>query len=779
MTKLGASDVCHLHVANSELRLLCAKDGRLLVAWPFTCLRRYMSTRGKFTVEAGRRAPTGEGKFTFLTPQHDEIYKLLDNVVKSRAGHKPGATSSHEPLKKTKSVPSDGTSANKDVPHGNGYDHLIAASSPGTDHKVSPGSSNSMKNAYAAPYGHLPSRDAKKTGPPVMGTSLPQDVPGSRLSVECEEGEKYNTLNHPVQGSEEHLRQHPQKVVGDDDYCTLEQHPRPPTERKDTYDTLHHHGSSQPLTASHHQNQVTEDVYNVLGETLHPVVSSGIQPIEGDTYNTLDMKSASQSQIPMPAPPIEKTYNTLDHAAPARPPRKPIHPPGRTNPHGQVVLKPSPKPPTRKLSGDPVNKLQTFHSSSVHDGDDTYNTLETTARPPPPPVRKMPESKSVDGGDDETYNVLETSKARHPPPSPVTKTFEQSKKLQKSQSITGDVDNDMYNTLDAAKVGPSPLSVRKMKTFQTSSDEGDDVYNTLDATTRVGTSPSPASGLSNQSLKSVGGDEMYNKLEITRAEATSSPVSSNLSRNDGMDDMYNTLDKSRMVPSSSVPVHLQRSFLSHGSNAGSPLSSPVKKDSPTLLKRNSTSSLQSVRCPLDVSASQPEIPQKSSSLDDLDSYASIDYATMSPPKVPHKQLPVPVQRSLNPKNRKSSAPDIISIAKTNNGKDAKKGGKSGLVLNLKASLEAGGLDFTKPRRKPKKLSRDDSEELATYAEVEEHGVTPTKEDVFAPGTPPMKNGRSSSSPADPSQGDVYDELDQSAPRPKSLQITKARKSPKK
>ncbi|KAL9989645.1 hypothetical protein ACROYT_G004212 [Oculina patagonica] len=104
MARLGATDTCHLHVANSELRLLCAKDGRLLVAWPFTCLRRYMSTRGKFTVEAGRRAPTGQGKFTFLTPQHDEIYKLLDNVVKSRASHKP-SLSSHESLRKTQSVP--------------------------------------------------------------------------------------------------------------------------------------------------------------------------------------------------------------------------------------------------------------------------------------------------------------------------------------------------------------------------------------------------------------------------------------------------------------------------------------------------------------------------------------------------------------------------------------------------------------------------------------------------------------------------------------------------
>ncbi|EDO38904.1 predicted protein, partial [Nematostella vectensis] len=60
--------------------------------WPFTCLRRYMSNKGKFTIEAGRRAPTGEGKFSFLTSQHDEIYKVLDTVIKSRASRGGSST---------------------------------------------------------------------------------------------------------------------------------------------------------------------------------------------------------------------------------------------------------------------------------------------------------------------------------------------------------------------------------------------------------------------------------------------------------------------------------------------------------------------------------------------------------------------------------------------------------------------------------------------------------------------------------------------------------------
>lgn len=784
MAKLGAADICHLHIANSELRLLCAKDGRLLVAWPFTCLRRYMSTRGKFTVEAGRRAPTGEGKFTFLTPQHDEIYKLLDNVVRSRAGNKASSTASHAPLRKTKSVPNsyDDTTTNQDIPQ-NGYDHLMATS-PATNNQMSPGSSNSMKNAYAAPYGHLPSRDAMKTGPPVMGKGMPQAIPGS-TSVKHEEGGQYNALNHTVQGFDKHVYQD-QKGAGDDEYCTLDQPLSPPTEGQDVYSVLYHQGSSQPPPAPQHP--VTEDVYNVLGETLPHVVTGGIQPIEEDMYNTLDKKSTSHSQLPASAPQVEETYNTLDHATPARPPHKPIQPPSKTESRGKPVVKPPLKPRVRKPSGDPVNKLQTSHSSSGQEGDDMYNTLDTNTRPPPPPVRKIPEqsttlqkSSSVTQGEveDDMYNTLEPSKARRPP-LPVRKAPERLKKLQKSQSVTVDDNNDTYNTLDTTKVGHSPVLVKKIQTSQMSIDQGDEMYKTLDAAARVSASPSSAPRLS----ESVDEDEMYNTLDSTRVGATASPVHServdnelpsNLYRND---DVYNTLDKSKLGSSSSVPVP------PHCNNASSPVRNPVKKDSPKL-KRNSSSSLQSVRCPLDIPASKPEVLQRSLSQDDLDSYASIDYATMTPPKVAQKQSPVPAQRNLNSKGlpsklRKSSAPDIISLATTNGGKDVKKGGKSALVLNLKASLEAGGLDFSKPRRKPKKISREDSGELPTHAEVEERGVTPTSEDVFTPGTPPIKTGRSSSSPADPSQGeDIYDELDQSAPRPKSLQIIKAKKSPKK
>lgn len=790
MAKLGAVDICHLHIANSELRLLCAKDGRLLVAWPFTCLRRYMSTRGKFTVEAGRRAPTGEGKFTFLTPQHDEIYKLLDKVVKSRAGQIQSTASSHESLRKTQSVPIAAASVSKDDSQ-NGYDHLVSSasvSSSTADDQLSPGMTNSMKNTYSAPYGHLPSRDVTQTGTPLASQGLPQILPGGRLSAESKVGGQYDTLTQPVQDA---LNQPVQgkQGVGEDGYNTLNQHVLSAQE----YNVLNR---GPKLQATLRQPE-TEDVYNVIGETLHPVAIPDGYQVNEDGYHTL---STSRSNASAP----EETYNTLDHGSPARSTHKASHRPGNTESQGSVT--PVPKPTARRLFG-PNDK----HSSSVAEVDD----IQSKAKPPPPPARKKPEhamlqkSQSVDEGS-ELYHSLEMSKAR--PPAPNRRTSEQLRKLQKSQSLMVDENDDMYNTLDTctSKVTHSPVQPRKIHGHinkQTSVDS-EKMYNSLDAT-RVSTPPIPA--WQKHSSSSNEGDDMYNTLGTKRVgptlhnEKEDDLMASHLPRND--DDMYNTLDKSRTQHSLSVPVPAQRSFLSHGGTS-SPLSSPCNRDSPEL-KRSSTSTMQSVRCPLhvdtspslaktnrqassldnldsyastDASSTLEMTHQQSTSFDDLDSYARIDYVTLSPAKGTVKQPPIPKQRSSPSKERKTSAPDILSLAGYHGGKEFKKPGKSGLVSNLKASLEAGGLDLTKLPRKPKKLSREGSEELPTYAEVDERGASHTiADDVFVAVTPPTRPARSQSSPSDAKPGDdIYAELDQTAQvRPKSLQITKAKKNTKK
>ena len=787
MKKLGAVDTCHLHVANCDLRLLCGKDGRLLVAWPFTCLRRYMSTRGRFTVEAGRRAPTGEGKFTFFTPQHDEIYKLLDKVVKSRAGQKPSTPPSHESLRKTQSVPIATSSVSK-VDSQNGYDHLVSSvsvSSSSADDQLSPGMTNSMKNTYSAPYGHLPSRDVTQMGTPLPSQGVPQILPGGRLSEESEVSDQYNTLSQPVQDT---LNQQPvqgKQGVGEDGYNTLNQHVLSAQE----YNVLNR-GPKQQVTS---RQQGTEDIYNVIGETLHPVtIPAGYQGNEGG-YNTL---STSRSNASAP----EETYNTLDHGSPARSPHKGSYRPENTESQGSV--RPAPKPTARRLFEPSGKQL-----SSVSEAGD----MQSEAKPPLPPARKIPElaSQSVDEGS-ELYNSLEMSKARSPDPN--RRTSEQWRKLQNSQSLVIDEKNDMYNTLDTcpSKVAHPPVQSRKIHNHMNKQTPVaiEKMYNSLDATT-VSTPPVPV--LQKNSSSSNEGDDLYNTLGSNRAgpalhnEKKDNLMASHLPRND--DDMYNTLDKSRTQHSLSVPVPAQRSFLSHGGTS-SPLSSPFNKDSPES-KRGSTSTMQSVRHPLHVDASPlvtkinrqacsldnldsyasidasstlETTHQQTTSLDDLDSYARIDYVTLSPAKGAVKQPPVPKQRSSPSKVRKSSAPDVLSLAGHHSGKEFKKPGKSGLVSNLKASLEAGGLDLTKRQRKPKKLSREGSEELPTYTEVDEQGATQVMaDDVFVAGTPPTRPGRSQWSPSDAKPGDdIYAELDQTAQvRPKSLQITKLKKNTKK
>lgn len=785
MAKLGAVDTCHLHVATSELRLFFAKDGRLLVAWPFTCLRRYMSTRGKFTVEAGRRAPTGEGKFTFLTPQHDEIYKLLDRVVKSRAGQKPSATSSHESLRKTQSVPIAARSVIKDDPQ-NGYDHLISSASVSSstgDDQLSPGMTNSMKNTYSAPYGHLPSRDVTQMGTPLRSQGVPQILPENRLSAESEVGDQYNTLSQPVQDT---LNQPVQgkQGVDEDGYNTLNQQLlRSAQDCQDMYNVLNH--GSKPRATS--QQQETEDLYNVIGETLHPVTIPAGYLVNEAGYNIL---SSSQSNASAP----DETYNTLAHDSPARSPQKTSHHP--VNKQSQGSVRPAPKPTARRLF-EASNK----QSSSVVADDN----LHSKAKPPPPPARKTPEqeamlqkSQSVDEGS-ELYNSLEMSKVR--PQAPNRRTSEQ---LRKPLSVEN---SDMYNTLDTTKVAQPPVQSRKIHHMnkQTPMDS-DEMYNSLDAT-KVTTPPIPAWQTKSPSVNE--GDDMYNTLVTKQVgpalhnEKDNNLMAFNLPRND--DDMYNTLEKSRIQPSLSVPVPAQRSRLGYG-GTGSPLSGPCNRDSPEL-KTSSTSTMQSVHCPshvdtppllaktnrqisslddldsyasIDASSALEKTHQQATSLNDLDSYARIDYVTLSPAKGSVKQPPIPKQRLGPSKERKTSAPDILSLTGHHGGKEWKRPGKTGLVSNLKASLEAGGLDLKKLQRKPKKLSSEGSEELRTYAEVDKQVASQSTADDVAV-TPPTRPERSQSSLSDAKpREDIYAELDQTAQvRPKSLQITKAKKNTKK
>lgn len=52
--------------------------------WPLSCIRKYGSnSKGTlFIIEAGRRAPQGEGMYAFRTKETDEIRKRLDHYAR-------------------------------------------------------------------------------------------------------------------------------------------------------------------------------------------------------------------------------------------------------------------------------------------------------------------------------------------------------------------------------------------------------------------------------------------------------------------------------------------------------------------------------------------------------------------------------------------------------------------------------------------------------------------------------------------------------------------------
>ncbi|KAK3727170.1 hypothetical protein QZH41_015187, partial [Actinostola sp. cb2023] len=374
MTKLGAQNTCHLFIADTEIRLVSAQDGSQLVAWPFTCLRRYMSSRGKFCLEAGRRAPTGEGKFTFTTSQHDEIYKLLDNVIKSRAGHAGQVTAASS---RPSELPLHKAASNDDS-----YDHLMSsplagvtpvhAPHPNYNQNVMPSlsqKSDKLKtNDYASPYAHMRNResvtsmratkdvdvvhnDVKSEGydtlshqavdtptsnkgidgydmlNPSMPSRLPPPAPATTHSqTPCDNPDGktegfYNTINTTQSESEKQA----DKGGEDDYYNNLNHGPGSPPDGDNTYDSLDHQqgsvtkqGGLSFTTAFERMRQtsfnVDDDTYNVLSHVGSPVSSPVPKGVDagGDDYSTLDRTNTS------PHTPLRQTKSY-----PVPPPRVP------------------------------------------------------------------------------------------------------------------------------------------------------------------------------------------------------------------------------------------------------------------------------------------------------------------------------------------------------------------------------------------------------------------------------------------------------------------------
>ncbi len=82
MNLLGAIGNCFL-AFTSDFEIICAllPDKQVVGVWPLHCLRRYWCEEGVFAFEAGRRSPRGEGSYSFVTSENEDMYRTLDKLI--------------------------------------------------------------------------------------------------------------------------------------------------------------------------------------------------------------------------------------------------------------------------------------------------------------------------------------------------------------------------------------------------------------------------------------------------------------------------------------------------------------------------------------------------------------------------------------------------------------------------------------------------------------------------------------------------------------------------
>ncbi|XP_031558385.1 uncharacterized protein LOC116294854 [Actinia tenebrosa] len=397
MNRTGATEKCHLHITDTEVRLISAQDGNQFVAWPFTCLRRYMSSRGKFSLEAGRRAPTGEGNFVFITPQHDEIYKLLDNVIKSRAGNnvpipmppnQPAKVQRSESMQSTLSIQSVASTA---VPEEDGYDHLMCSPLAGFKpvHPVHPNydqniihspqkTENQKSNNYEAPYGHMKNReslasmrgqmsfDAKASeyntlDPEKMTSKIPSSTGKGNDILEPSRPQK-PPPPLPANFDRNTMTEHQNDGVHSPSSQMYDNNQSPVSQDTNTYDSLDH-GTSVPkqgipacisLTNAFHNmrnSMETEDTYNVLSYPGSSVSSPEVknQPVQGDGGQNAD----------------EHRSNISQHTSFRQSMLQPLVPPRKNEVSGQAIPVPPPRVPRNDRTSQGVDRSSVSSVSSM------------------------------------------------------------------------------------------------------------------------------------------------------------------------------------------------------------------------------------------------------------------------------------------------------------------------------------------------------------------------------------------------------------------------------
>ena len=84
LRRIGALGSCRLYVDEEQICLANSVNGTLLARWPLRCLRRYACDEGVFRFEAGRKAPLGEGKYSFLTDEEGVLFDTVEAMVKKQ-----------------------------------------------------------------------------------------------------------------------------------------------------------------------------------------------------------------------------------------------------------------------------------------------------------------------------------------------------------------------------------------------------------------------------------------------------------------------------------------------------------------------------------------------------------------------------------------------------------------------------------------------------------------------------------------------------------------------
>ena len=118
MKRIGASQqTCILHLNKWGITLALQRCRSILAMWPLKTIRNYeCGEHREFSIEAGRRAPMGEGHYLFYASagQHGQIFQKLDGFV-VQALHKKASLPTHNGTYHEMSV---------DIDYNHGYEQL-------------------------------------------------------------------------------------------------------------------------------------------------------------------------------------------------------------------------------------------------------------------------------------------------------------------------------------------------------------------------------------------------------------------------------------------------------------------------------------------------------------------------------------------------------------------------------------------------------------------------------------------------------------------------------